>query len=95
MKAPFVQKDGHRRVWSGRRESQETNSTGAVLDCFPARGGRPAAPDLLYTLAVDVSGCIECIANDWLPQVVEALQRAADVSTEQLEQDFLERKRRA
>ena len=45
------------------------------------------------SLAVDISGCIECITNDSLLQVVEALQRAADVSVEQLEQDFLARKR--
>jgi hypothetical protein len=57
---------------------------------------QPAEPELTEmlegkiasALAVEVSGCIECVVNDYLPQVIEALQYAADVSVEQLEQDF-------
>jgi|HubBroStandDraft_3_1064219.scaffolds.fasta_scaffold25388_5 hypothetical protein len=40
------------------------------------------------TVAVEVNGCIECIANDYLPQVIEALQHAATVTAAQLRQDY-------
>jgi hypothetical protein len=44
--------------------------------------------EIAPALAVEVSGCVECVVNDFLPMVIEALQHAADISVEQLEQNF-------
>jgi hypothetical protein len=45
-------------------------------------------------LATEVSGCIECIAYDYLPEVIEALERASSVTARDLERDFRERQKR-
>jgi hypothetical protein len=39
-------------------------------------------------VAVEVSGCIECVVFDYLPLVIQALQHAATVTAPDLEQDF-------
>jgi hypothetical protein len=45
-------------------------------------------------LATDVSGCIECIRDDYLRQVIEALEQASSVTARELERDFRERQKR-
>jgi len=45
-------------------------------------------------LATEVSGCIECIANDYLRELIEMLERAASVTARELERDFRERQGR-
>jgi hypothetical protein len=44
--------------------------------------------EIAPSVAVEVSGCIECIVNDFLPMVLEALQHAATVTGRQLERDY-------
>ena len=45
-------------------------------------------------LATEVSGCIECIRDDYLRQVMEALEQASCVTARELAKDFRERQRR-
>jgi hypothetical protein len=45
-------------------------------------------------LATEVSGCIECVAEDYLRQVIEALQHAATVTPRDLMRDFREQQKR-
>jgi hypothetical protein len=45
-------------------------------------------------LATEVSGCIECIAYDYLREVIEALEQASRVTARDLERDFRERQKR-
>src|ERR1700732_532371 len=45
-------------------------------------------------LATEVSGCIECIRDDYLRQVIEALEQASRVTALDLERDFRERQKR-
>jgi hypothetical protein len=45
-------------------------------------------------LATEVSGCIECIAYDYLRQVIEALEQASRITARDLERDFRERQNR-
>ena len=44
--------------------------------------------EIAPSIAVEVSGCIECVIFDYLPQVIEALQHAATVTGPQLERDY-------
>ena|SRR5579863_3413146 len=48
------------------------------------------APDL----ATEVSGCIECVTDDLLRQLVEVVLHAATVTTHDLAKDFREHQRR-
>jgi len=48
------------------------------------------APDL----ATEVSGCIECITEDTLRQIIGTLQHAATVTARDLVRDFREHQRR-
>ena len=45
-------------------------------------------------LAPEVSGCIECIANDYLRELIEMLEQASRVTAHDLVRDFRERQRR-
>jgi hypothetical protein len=45
-------------------------------------------------LATEVSGCIECIRDDYLRQVIEALEQASRVTALDLVRDFRERRKR-
>ena len=45
-------------------------------------------------LATEVSGCIECIAEDYLRQVIEALEQASRVTARDLARDFRERQKK-
>ena len=45
-------------------------------------------------VATEVSGCIECIRDDYLRQVIEALEEASRVTARDLERDFRERQKR-
>ena len=45
-------------------------------------------------LATEVSGCIECIRDDYLRQVIEALEEASRVTARDLERDHRERQKR-
>ena len=45
-------------------------------------------------LATEVSGCIECIRDDYLRQVIEALEQVSRVTALDLERDFRERQKR-
>ena len=45
-------------------------------------------------LATEVSGCIECIANDYLRELIEALEQASRVTAHDLVRDFRERQQR-
>jgi hypothetical protein len=45
-------------------------------------------------LATEVSGCIECISEDYLRQVIEALEKASRVTAHELERDFRKRHQR-
>ena len=45
-------------------------------------------------LATEVSGCIECIRDDYLRLVIEALEQAARVTAHDLLRDFRERQKR-
>jgi hypothetical protein len=45
-------------------------------------------------LATEVSGCIECIAYDYLREVIEALEQASRVTARDLVRDFRERQKR-
>jgi hypothetical protein len=48
------------------------------------------APDL----ATEISGCIECVTDDLLRQLVEVVLHAATVTTHDLLRDFKEQQRR-
>lgn len=48
------------------------------------------APDV----ATEVSGCIECLVEDALRQVIEMLQHAATVTAHDLMRDFREQEKR-
>jgi hypothetical protein len=50
--------------------------------------------EIVPTVAVEVSGCIECIVNDYLPLVIDALQHAACVTARDLERDYGEHQKR-
>jgi hypothetical protein len=50
--------------------------------------------EIVPALAVEVSGCVECVVNDYLPLVVETLQHAAEISVEQLKSNFQDRQKR-
>lgn len=50
--------------------------------------------DVPPDLATEVSGCIECLVNDYLRQVIEALEQASRVTARDLERDFRERQKR-
>jgi predicted ATPase with chaperone activity len=64
--------------------------------------GLPVPPDLDAMLedeippdlATEVSGCIECIAEDYLRQVIEALEKASRVTAHEVERDFRKRHQR-
>jgi hypothetical protein len=45
-------------------------------------------------LATEVSGCIECITDDLLRRVIEALEQASRVTAHELERDFRERQKK-
>ena len=45
-------------------------------------------------LATEVAGCIECIRDDYLRQVIEALEQASRVTSRDLMRDFRERQKR-
>jgi hypothetical protein len=45
-------------------------------------------------LATEVSGCIECITDDLLRRVIEALEQASRVTARDLMRDFRERQKR-
>jgi hypothetical protein len=45
-------------------------------------------------VATEVSGCIECVTDDLLRQLVEVVLHAATVTTADLLRDFRERQRR-
>lgn len=65
-------------------------------------GGLPVPPnqeamledEIPPDLATEVSGCIECIAYDYLRQIIEALEQASRVTARDLVRDFRERQRR-
>jgi len=44
-------------------------------------------------IATELSGCIECIRDDYLRQVIEALEQASRVTSRDLERDFRERQK--
>lgn len=52
------------------------------------------ADEIPPDLATEVSGCIECITEDYLRKVIEALEQAAGVTARDLERDFRERQKR-
>jgi hypothetical protein len=45
-------------------------------------------------LATEVSGCIECIRDDYLRRLIEALEQASRVTSHDLVRDFRERQKR-
>jgi hypothetical protein len=45
-------------------------------------------------LATEVSGCIECITDDLLRRVIEALEQASRVTARELVRDFRERQKK-
>jgi hypothetical protein len=45
-------------------------------------------------LATEVSGCIECIRDDYLRRLIEALEQASRVTAHDLVRDFRERQKR-
>lgn len=45
-------------------------------------------------LATEVSGCIECIANDYLRELIKMAEEASRVTARDLQRDFRERQKR-
>jgi hypothetical protein len=52
------------------------------------------ADDVPPDLATEVSGCIECIRDDYLRVVIEALEQASRVTARDLVRDFRERQKK-
>ena len=50
--------------------------------------------DVPPDLATEVSGCIECIRDDYLRVVIEALEQASRVTARELVRDFRERQKK-
>jgi hypothetical protein len=44
--------------------------------------------EIVPTVAVEVSGCIECIVNDYLPLIIHALEHASRVTACDLKRDW-------
>lgn len=60
----------------------------------PANLDAMLAGDIAPDLATEVSGRIECIAEDLLRRVIESLQGAACLTAHELERDFRRDRRR-
>ena len=87
-----------RRVWcvAGREIAALQERLAAINRSLPVPTNLVAMleDEVPPDLATEVSGCIECIANDYLRELIEALEQASRVTAHDLVRDFRERQRR-
>ncbi len=60
----------------------------------PAHQDAMLEDEICPDLGTEVSGCIECIANDYLLELIKMAEQASRVTARDLQRDFRERQKR-